>query len=231
MTITKASPHERSPTRRITLGEWQLRRDKVVEATIDLVRLWFENELGTQAELARELGVNRSTISRHRKALVLAGDLNEDESNQGQRTDLRSCRTQLPVENVSVKVLPSEETTTPKDHVEVVTIDGFFASPGDDEESATEIQTLPTYHPELRDHDKVIPSTFKPGPDDPRLDSEAGRAAYSDSVQALSYVINRLHSVHRKGDISKEHWRQIGVYCRDIERMVCLETGNQSGTE
>jgi hypothetical protein len=34
-----------------------------------------------------------------------------------------SPKTAKPVENVSVKVLPSEETTTPEDHVEVVTID------------------------------------------------------------------------------------------------------------
>lgn len=70
------------------------------------------NEFGCQKECANHLGVDKSTISRHVKALVKAGELEPNESDQGKRNDLhqrsgpkratseRSCTTQPPVEKI-----------------------------------------------------------------------------------------------------------------------------------
>lgn len=58
------------------------------------------NRFGCQKECANHLGVDKSTISRHVKALIEAGQLEPSESEQGKRTDLkRSCTVQPPVEN------------------------------------------------------------------------------------------------------------------------------------
>ena len=98
----------------ITLEEWLKRAEHVRTATKELVRLWMVNDLGCQKELANHLGVDKSTISRHVKALVKEGKLEPSDSNQGKRNDLkRSCRSQLAVENAEVAVPNSPAAAIP----------------------------------------------------------------------------------------------------------------------
>ena len=98
----------------ITLEEWLKRAQHVRTATKELVRLWMANDLGCQKELANHLAVDKSTVSRHVKALVKEGKLEPSDSNQGKRNDLqRSCTAQPPVENVEVAIPHSPAAAIP----------------------------------------------------------------------------------------------------------------------
>lgn len=67
MSITPTPPHEIHHP--ITLYEWLEKASKWKRATRELVSLWFENELGSQRELAGQLGISRGTVSHHIKVL------------------------------------------------------------------------------------------------------------------------------------------------------------------
>ena len=72
-----------SSTTTITLQEWIDSAVKHRKGTRELVRLWMVNEFGCQKECANHLGVDKSTISRHVKALVKAGELEPSDSDLG----------------------------------------------------------------------------------------------------------------------------------------------------
>lgn len=103
----------------VTLDEWLDLRDQVVSQVRRLVFLWFNSGLGSQAELSRHLGVDKSTVSRHHKALVAEKLLKPLETNQGKRNDLRSCRAQLPVENPppALQTAQTQQPAPPTTHL------------------------------------------------------------------------------------------------------------------
>ena len=59
----------------ITLTEWQSQRDRWQLAAEELIRLWCINKLGTQAELAKQMGYSTRTIRRFITKLRDAGQL------------------------------------------------------------------------------------------------------------------------------------------------------------
>lgn len=84
----------------VTLDQWLSKRDAWLESTEILVRLWFENELGSRADLARHLGMAKSTITHHCNKLIEAGCTAIPSSKgQGQRRDLEQVE---PVQEAEV---------------------------------------------------------------------------------------------------------------------------------
>jgi len=61
----------------VNLGEWRKLRDKDAEElaarTVRLIRLWWHNQLGTQAELSKEMGVTPRTVWRKVQELRAKG--------------------------------------------------------------------------------------------------------------------------------------------------------------
>ena len=93
----------------ITLDQWLKKRDAWLESTDELVRLWFENKLGTRADLGRHLGMAKSTITYHCNKLIEAGcKAIPSSKGQGKRRDLEVVE----VIDVSSNVeLPAAEPT------------------------------------------------------------------------------------------------------------------------
>ena len=59
----------------VTLEQWQSHRDRWQLAAEELIRLWYINKLGTQAELAKQMGYSTRTIKRFISKLRDAGQL------------------------------------------------------------------------------------------------------------------------------------------------------------
>lgn len=107
----------------ITLDQWLSKRDAWLESTESLVCLWFENELGTRAELARHLGMAKSTITHHCNKLIEAGfTVIPSSKGQGKRRDLQklalvqeaevidvSSTIELPQPRVELRLSKAEE--------------------------------------------------------------------------------------------------------------------------
>lgn len=84
----------------VTLDQWLSKRDAWLESTEILVRLWFENGLGSRADLARHLGMAKSTITHHCNKLIDAGFTAIPSSKgQGKRRDLQQS---APVQEAEV---------------------------------------------------------------------------------------------------------------------------------
>ena len=69
----------------ITLSEWQSQRDRWQLAAEELIRLWYINKLGTQAELAKQMGYSTRTIKRFISKLRDAGELEPLAENDGRK--------------------------------------------------------------------------------------------------------------------------------------------------
>lgn len=71
MTISRSTA---TPT--ITLDQWLERAGTWKKATKELVLLWFENNLGTQKQLADHLCLTPQAISKQKAKLITSGELN-----------------------------------------------------------------------------------------------------------------------------------------------------------
>ena len=72
MTIAPTKP---ATVQKITLEQWQTRASVCKKAFKELIILWFENNLGTQKELAGHLQIAPSTVSEHKAKLIASGKL------------------------------------------------------------------------------------------------------------------------------------------------------------
>ena len=95
MTIAPVKP---SAVQKITLEQWQERAQVCKKAYLELITLWFKNDLGTHRQLAEHLGIAQSTVTYHRKNLIASGKLEGkiDVSKQNRKLDRNSIK---PVEN------------------------------------------------------------------------------------------------------------------------------------
>ena len=57
----------------VNLGEWRSLRDEAAERTIHLIQLLWNNQLGTQAQLSKEMGVTPRTVRRKVQELRAKG--------------------------------------------------------------------------------------------------------------------------------------------------------------
>ena len=59
----------------LTLDEWENRRENLAKEWVHLIQLWWHNELGSQAELAKRMGVTPRTVRRKVEGMRAKGEL------------------------------------------------------------------------------------------------------------------------------------------------------------
>lgn len=97
--------YEQLPT--ITKEQWLAKRDQLDAATQELVRLWIAADLGTQAELAEQLGVTDRTLRRHVAKLREQGELPPLPETDGRRQGQQKRKAKK--DRVSYPLAPVEE--------------------------------------------------------------------------------------------------------------------------
>jgi hypothetical protein len=95
------SPSTTKPT--ITLDQWLARAGTWKKATKELVLLWFENELGTQKQLANHLSLTPGAITKQKAKLIESGQLlTATMANTGPKKKIEKVNS--PVENSDQEV-------------------------------------------------------------------------------------------------------------------------------